>query len=175
MKQQEATRIAIGDYNFYITQFPAMTAANMTGDLAALATPVLVGLAPILGKALNQEDGSVLNTDIGGEAPAIAGAFSAITGDKLERLLQKLLIDHKNISYEGMDDEKPQRLDKDAVNEVFCGEVQDMFILAFDVIKLNFSGFFKKLTSRFGSLGTLAERLEKMESEDTATSTKKDS
>ena len=175
MKQQEATRVAIGDYNFYITPFPAMIAANMTGDLAALATPVLAGLAPILGKALNQEDGSVLDTDIGGEVPAVAGAFSSISGDRLERLLQKLLIDHKNISYEGMDDEKPKRLGRDDVNEIFCGEVQDMFILAYHVIKLNFSGFFKKLTSRFGNLGTLAGRLASMESEDMGTSMKKDS
>lgn len=175
MKQQEATRVGIGDYNFYITPFAAMTAANMTGDLAGLATPLLVSLAPILGKAINQENGSVLDTDISGETSTIGAAFSTITGDKLERLLKKLLIDYRNISYEGIDDEKPHILDKDAVNEVFCGEVQDMFVLAYHVIKLNFSGFFRKLSSQFGSLGTLAKKLTETESENTGASTKKGS
>ena len=40
MKQQEAVRESIGDYNFYIRPFPALTAANMTGDLAGLVTPL---------------------------------------------------------------------------------------------------------------------------------------
>ena len=44
-------------------------------------------------------------------------------------------------------------LDMDLVNEIFCGEVQDMFILAFYVIRLNFNGFFKKLAGRFGKAG----------------------
>ena len=35
-------------------------------------------------------------------------------------------------------------LDMDIVNEIFCGDVQDMFILAFYVIRLNFNGFFQE-------------------------------
>lgn len=85
--------------------------------------------------------------------------------------MKKLLVNSKNISYEGIDDEKPQLLTYDALNEIFCGNVQDMFVLAFKVIKLNYSGFFGKLTSRFGSLAGLAKKLEKMESEGTETST----
>ena len=37
-------------------------------------------------------------------------------------------------------------------NEVFCEDVQDMFLLAFEVIRTNYNGFFKKLGGRFGSL-----------------------
>ena len=171
MKQQEAVRESIGDYNFYIRPFPALTAANMTGDLAGLVTPLLGALAPLVGKQLSKEDGKVMDTEVEDVAPAIAGAFSSLTGDKLENLMKKLLVNSKNISYEGIDDEKPQVLTYDALNEIFCGNVQDMFILAFKVIKLNYSGFFGKLTSRFGSLAGLAEKLEKMQSEGTETST----
>lgn len=171
MKQQEAVREAIGDYNFYIRPFPALTAANMTGDLAGLVTPMLGALAPLVGKQLSKEDGNLMDTEVEEVAPAIAGAFSSLTGDKLENLMKKLLVNSKNISYEGINDEKLQLLTHDALDEIFCGNVQDMFILAFKVIKLNYSGFFGKLTSRFGSLAGLAERLEKMQSASTETST----
>ena len=166
MKQQEAVRESIGDYNFYIRPFPALAAANMTGELAALVTPLLGALAPLVGKQLNSESGNLMDL-----APAIAGAFSSLTGDKLENLMKKLLVNSKNISFEGIDDEKPQVLTNNDLNEIFCGNVQDMFILAFKVIKLNYSGFFGKLTSRFGSLADLAEKLEKTKSESTETST----
>lgn len=177
MKQQEAVRESIGDYNFYITPFPAMTAANMTGELAAVAAPLLGALAPVLGAAVNtkndeNEEGSVLDVDVSDALPGVTRAFSSLSGDKLERLMMKLLVDHQNIAYEGIDDDKAHRLKKDDVNEIFCGNVQDMFILALKVIKLNYSGFFEKLASRFGSLERLAEKLEKTTSEDTADSMK---
>jgi hypothetical protein len=41
----------------------------------------------------------------------------------------------------------------DIVNEIFCGDVQDMFILAFYVIRLNFNGFFKRLAGPSGKAG----------------------
>ena len=44
-------------------------------------------------------------------------------------------------------------LDMDIVNEIFCGDVQDMFILAFYVIRLNFNGFFKRLAGPSGKAG----------------------
>jgi len=174
MKQQEATRVSIGDYNFYIRPFPALTAANMTGDLANMAMPLLTALAPIIVNQLKEEDesSSVLDTDV---APAISGAFSTINGDKLEKLMRKLLIDNRNIAYEGMDDEKPKPLEKNDLNEIFCGNIQDMFILAYHVIKLNFAGFFEKIASQFGSLSGLVEKLERMTSENTGTSTSDDS
>ena len=174
MKQQEATRVSIGDYNFYIRPFPALVAANMTGDLANMAMPLLASLAPIIGDQLkDEEEGkSVLDTDV---APAISGAFSSLTGDKLEKLMRKLLIKQRNIAYAGMDDEKPKPLEENDLNEVFCGDVQDMFILAYHVIKLNYAGFFEKIASRFGSLSGLVERLERMTSGNTAASTSDDS
>ena len=51
-------------------------------------------------------------------------------------------------------DEEAKVLDNDIANEIFCGEVQDMFILCFHVIKLNFNGFFKKVTGQSGKVKT---------------------
>ena len=67
--------------------------------------------------------------------------------------MKKLLIDHKNVSVEGeTTDGEVKLLTYDIANEVFCGDVQDMFVLCFEVIKLNFNGFFKKMAAQFGGL-----------------------
>ena len=74
--------------------------------------------------------------------------------------MKKLLIDNKNISVEGEatdGDTKP--LTMDLANEVFCGEIQDMYILCFEVIKINFKGFFEKIGAQFGSLKTQAQTM----------------
>ena len=55
------------------------------------------------------------------------------------------------MSYEP-EGEKVRLLTEDLANEIFCEEVQDMFILAFEVIRTNYNGFFKKLGNQFGSV-----------------------
>ena len=98
MKQTTPITKEIGDYRFYIRPFSAFTAANMTGDLANIATPMLAAIAPIAVKVLGSEDGKVLDTDLADMAPSMQGAFSGLSGDKLEKISRKLLIEHKNIS-----------------------------------------------------------------------------
>ena len=73
--------------------------------------------------------------------------------------MKHLLIAGKNISFETPDSEKAQLLTEDLANELFCEDVQDMFLLAFEVIRTNYSGFFKKLTARFGTaMGALMKK-----------------
>ena len=67
--------------------------------------------------------------------------------------MKKLLVDHKNVSVEGeATGGDVKQLTLDLANEVFCGEIQDMYILCWEVIKLNFGGFFKKLGAQSGNL-----------------------
>ena len=74
--------------------------------------------------------------------------------------MKKLLNDYENVSVEGDATEgKTMRLTYDLANEVFCGDVQDMYILCFEVIKLNYSGFFKRLGVQSGSLKELTRKL----------------
>lgn len=149
MKRMEVTEKQIGENTFYLKPFPAFTAANISGELAALITPMISGLAPFFtGKSLEQ----VMTMEMEDAMPAFSDAFSALSGDKVERLMKKLLIDHKNISVDNPETGKTEVLDLDLANEVFCGDVQDMFLLCFEVIKINFSGFFKKLGAQFGNL-----------------------
>ena len=150
MRQQEPRIVPIGENTFYIRPLPAMRAANLTGELSALVLPLLSGLAPILAAADGKEKGKgVLDVDITDAVPAIAGAFSTLSGDKLEAVLRHLLITGGNIAIEEPG-AKVETLSEDLLNEVFCTDVQDMFILAFEVIRTNYSVFFAKLGGRFG-------------------------
>lgn len=150
MKQLEVTKKEIGDAVFYIKPFPAFTAANLSGDLANLVAPLFGGMAGAFG---NSKAEDIMSMEIDEALPSISSAFSGLSGDKFERLMRKLLVEHKNISVEcEATDGETKVLSYDLANEVFCGEVQDMYILCFEVIRLNYKGFFKKLGARFGNL-----------------------
>lgn len=164
LKQLERVVETIGDYKFYITPFPALKAANMTGELASLMLPLFGALAPLVkdGDGKKKENG-LMDIDAGEAAAAIASSV-AIDGNKLEKLIQKFLLGgHITVELED-DDGEPEgcRLDTDLLNEIFCGEVQDMFILCFYVIRINFSGFFGKLAGLSGKSGKAVEAVQKM-------------
>ena len=161
----------MGENIFYIRPLPAFKAANMTGELAALVLPLVSGLAPLLSDVDTEKEGNgLLDIKVEDAAPAIAGAFSSLDGDKVEKILKHLLIAGSNISVE-QPGEKVRLLTEDLANEVFCTDVQDMFILAFEVIRTNYNGFFKKLGDRFGKVAEWAERTMAQARSATATST----
>ena len=152
LKQMEPTKETVGGYNFYIKPFAAFKAANLTGELASVLAPLLGALAPLVS---DQKEGSLMDVDAAEAAEALSNCTN-ISGDKMEKLMQKLLLGG-HIVVELPDEEgefKPERLDMDIANEIFCGEVQDMFILCFHVIKLNFNGFFKKIAGLSGKAGS---------------------
>ena len=167
LKQLEPKKETIGGLDFYIRPFPAMIAANLTGDLASLLTPVLAALMPLVGNDSNKdeghgEDGGLLNMDVNDAAASISKSMEGFSGKKVESMMKKLLITYENVivglPVEDEDGVKTgeyeqEILDMDIVNEIFCGDVQDMFILAFYVIRLNFNGFFKRLAGPSGKAG----------------------
>lgn len=154
MKQLQTTVENIGDMKFYITPFPALKAANISAELASVLMPALGALAPL---AVN--DGELMDTDVS----VAAGALSkvSINGDNFEKLIRKLLLGG-NIAVEACDDAgnaSQHRLDADLLNEIFCGDVQNMFVLCFYVIRLNYRGFFKKFDALFGRLQALKKSM----------------
>ena len=146
---------------FYVRPFGAFKAANLSGEILSLLTPILAGVAPIVAGATVEGDNiSLLDMDAEKAAPHLASAMSGINGEKLEALLKKMLIQYKNVSVQLDGKDEAELLTEDLANEVFCGDTQDMFILAFDVIKVNYSGFFKKLGGQFGGvLNALVEKV----------------
>lgn len=164
LKQLEPVVETIGDYKFYITPFPALKAANMTGELASLMLPLFGALAPLVKDGGNEKkENGLMDIDAGEAAAAIASSV-AIDGNKLEKLIQKFLLGgHITVELENDDGElEGCRMDTDLLNEIFCGEVQDMFILCFYVIRINFSGFFEKLAGLSGKAGKAVEAVKKM-------------
>ena len=159
MKQTETTMKAIGDNTFYIRPFPAFTAANISGELVKMLSPAVGAIASAIGVSGNAKEAAadVMSMDIDEVAPKLGDALSGLSGDNLERLMKKLLIDYRNVSVEGECTEgKAVILTYDLANEVFCADLQDMFVLCIEVVKVNFSGFFSKIAGQFGSLqGTL--------------------
>ena len=159
LKQTEVKQKTIGDYTYYIKPFAAFVSANLSGELAGLISPLLGALAPLLGED-DKDIGDIMEMDVSNIAPAISAAFSTLSGDKIESLMKKLLVTNGNISLEGpITEGETVKLTYDLANEVFCGDVQDMFILCAEVIKLNFKGFFKKLGGQFGSLREVIQNL----------------
>lgn len=150
MKQMETIEKKIGESTFYLRPFPAFVAANISGDLAALVSPILGSLTSLAGTGDNV---NIMNVEMDRAIPALSSAFNSLSGDSFERLMKKLLVDHKNVSVEGeATGGDVKQLTPDLANEVFCGEIQDMYILCWEVIKLNFGGFFKKLGAQSGNL-----------------------
>lgn len=151
MKQLESREVTVGENIFYIRPLPAFKAANLSGELAALVLPLVTGLTSLIPAGTTAENmgNGLFDIDVKDAGPAISAAFSSLSGDKIEAILKHLLIAGKNISVE-VPGERVQILTEDLANEVFCEDVQDMFILAFEVIRTNYNVFFKKLGGRFG-------------------------
>jgi hypothetical protein len=150
MKQFEPKNVEVNGYNFYIYPFPAFKAANMSGELFSVLGPALGSIASLLGGEGENEGSKLLDIDVEKSAPAIAGAFSSVNGDKIEALLRKLLVSGRNIAVELEKGGDAEYLSEDALNSIFCGATEGMFVLAFHVIKANFGGFFKKFENLSG-------------------------
>ena len=146
LKQMEVTNVKIGENTFFIKPFKAFEAVNLSGELTSVISPLVGAFAPLVG------NGNILDTEI--SADKVVDAFSGVNidGNKLERLMKKLLLGgNVVIEYEDESGETQQEtLDQDLANEVFCGNVQDMFVLCIHVIKLHFIGFFKRLATLSG-------------------------
>lgn len=149
MKQLETCSVNVGDNTFYLRPFPAFKAANVFGQLTTLITPIISGLLPLADSVGGNKN--VFDLNMNATAPVITGAFSSLSGDKLETLLKELLIASKNVTVDDPQTGKTVMLTEDLANELFCGDTQDMFLLAWEVMKLNYNNFFKKLGDQFGA------------------------
>lgn len=150
VKQLEPKRVTIGEVTFAIFPFGAFYAANLSGDLGKFLGPIVAGALPLLGS-----DSDVMELDLKEAMPLVIGAFEALDGDSVEKLLKKLLINQKNISCEYRDDKGEvvqSILSSDLADSIFCQNVYGMYRLAVEVINVNYSGFFKNLLGQYGNL-----------------------
>lgn len=145
MKMQDAKKVVVGGNNFYIRPFSAFKAARISGDVLQVAIPVLGALLP----ALNLADGKeILDSNVEEFLPSISKGFEGLSGEKLEKLLRTLLVESGNIAVDFGGETVV--LTEDILDELFCLDVQYMYVLAFHTITANYSGFFKRLGIQFG-------------------------
>lgn len=132
----------IGGVTFYIRPFGALTAANISGDLASVASPLITAIAPLL---MDDDIDKKSDEEVGREIASQATKLEGLDGAKVEKLVRKLLLQFQNIivdvtTDDGNDDQ--EIMDEDMMNQIFMGHVQDMFILCWYVVEVNFQGFF---------------------------------
>ena len=162
MKRMKTVEKQIGDSIFYIKPFPAFTAASISGDLVALIGSNKGTEEGEVPQPENEgaEEFNIMDTDLDKALPAFSSALSSLSGEKIESFMKKLLIENKNVSVESeITDGEVKILTMDLANEIFCMDLQDMFVLCFEVVKINYGNFFKKLGGRFGNL---TESIQKM-------------
>ena len=148
MKQFDPKDVTVSGHQFHIFPFGAFKAANLSGEIAQIAIPLITAITalPSGGKEENP-----LDRDLSEITPALSGAFDSLSGDKVESLLKKLLTQSKNIAIDREDGEAVY-LTEEMVNEIFCCDIVGIYQLAFEVIRFNFGGFFGKLGNLSGSV-----------------------
>ena len=153
LKQLEPVVRKVGGTEFYITPFPAFRAANLSGELASVLAPLSGVVAAVMSgsKDADGTDFDIMNLDVRKVVEGMSGC-AELSGDKLEQVMRKLLLGgHIRVELEDEQGGKSmEKLDADLANEIFCGEIQDMYVLCFHVIQLNFNGFFRRLAAQYG-------------------------
>lgn len=160
MKLMEATTVKIDGRNFAIYPFGAFYAANLSGELARFIGPFVAGGAPLL-KMMASDNKDADDLDINEVMPGVYKALEGLDGNKVEELLRKLLIIKGNVAVTVTNDfgvAEMKTLNGDIADEIFAQDIQNMYILAFHVIQVNFKGFFRKLLAQSGLQG-VAEKI----------------
>jgi len=145
MKRLETVQKNISGIRFYIRYFGSFYAAEISGDLTKVFLPILAALF-----GGSDEEKSVLDTDIA--ELDIAKTMSNFDGKTVRTLVTKLLIADENISFDDPETKENLKLDYDAADELFAGDLAGMFKLCAEVIKLNYGSFFGSLGIQSGNL-----------------------
>ncbi len=141
----------IGKYTFYIYPLPAFTAARLSTEVIGLLSQLVGGIVNAFKDSSDDstEKKGLMDMDISEAAPYIAGAFSNLSADKAERLIRALLLDG-SVAVRREESTDAEYLTEDKCNEVFCRNVQNMFVLAFYVLKENYGDFFENIGNLSG-------------------------
>lgn len=155
----------IGKYKFYIYPLPAFTAARLSTEVIGLLSPLAGGIAGAFKNSGNDGDGddstekkNLLDMDVSEAAPYIAGSFSSLSADKVERLIRALLLGGQ-VAVREENSPDAEYLTEDKCNEVFRGNIQNMFLLAFYVLKENYGDFFENIGNQSGSVTEAVKKI----------------
>lgn len=162
-KSLEPTYVTYEDVTYAIYPFPAMTAVEVSGDLASFLGPIFSALIPLFSGASGQTQDELGASALGNLSkmnneqvvPMIKDALTGVDGKTVRAMMTKLLIAYDNITCEYEDPDRgvlvQKKLTAGLLDELFIGNLDSMLLLAIDVVKVNFAGFFEKLLNRSGS------------------------
>ena len=146
----EMRDVSIGEYQFKIRPFGAKDALYIFGDVASIILPILgtVSVASDNKDAVSMEmfDGMDMDKD------SLVKALGRINGKALSKLVSELLLEHSNVLALNPEDGRYKVMTEDDFDEIFCQYLAGMLNLCAEVIRLNFSGFFKDASTLFGGL-----------------------
>lgn len=83
---------------------------------------------------------------------SLVKALGRINGKALSKLVSELLLEHSNVLALNPEDGRYKVMTEDDFDEIFCQYLAGMLNLCAEVIRLNFSGFFKDASTLFGGL-----------------------
>ena len=141
----EVTLKTVDTATFYVQCFDPFTSLRVLGDLQRVLSPI-VGSMVGSSNETNFETINILSKSIGN---ICKGLHDYVDGETLVKLVRMLVHeDYISVSIEGG---SPKRLSKDLVNLVFNGNPEGMLELAYEVVKVNYGGFFTIFNTLFGN------------------------
>lgn len=165
VKMMQPAEKQIGRYMFYIYPLPAFTAARLSTEVIGLLSPLVGGIANAFKNSGNddsesddKEKKSLMDMDISEATPYIANAFSSLSADKVERIIRELLLGGC-VAVREDESSDAEYLTEDKCNEVFRGNTQNMFVLAFYVLKENYGDFFENIGNQSGSVTEAVKKI----------------
>ena len=134
----------VNDVVFHVQCFDPFTALRVLGDLQRVLSPI-VGSMVGSANATDVESINILSKSI---SNICNGLHDYVDGETLVKLIEMLVReDYISVSIEGG---TPKRLSKDLVNLVFNGNPGGVLELAYEVVKVNYGGFFTIFKNLFG-------------------------
>lgn len=165
VKMMQPAEKQIGKYTFYIYPLPAFDAARLSTEVIGLLSPLVGGIVNAFKNSGNdnsesddKEKKSLMDMDVSEAAPYIANAFSFLSADKVERLIRELLLGGC-VAVREDESQDAEYLTEDKCNEVFRGNTQNMFVLAFYVLKENYSDFFESIGIQSGNVTDAVKKM----------------
>lgn len=136
----------INGNTYYVRPFPPLDGLALWGDLQFIVTSAM-------GKAVDSDGTDLLDANINLGA-VIAGIGSNLKGNKLVEMAKRIIHeDYVSVKRSNMD--TPVRLDKNAFNELFTGQLTTLFKLMSFVLEVNFADFLEDAPGLIGLLKKL--------------------
>lgn len=142
---KKITKVKVGENEFFVHPFSAFDSIGLSGDLLKIASPILSALNSSM---LENGTGDILDIEIESIAPVIAGAVQSLNGEVVKDLMRKLLLS-ENVAFNDKETGEAKWLKESDCDDLF-EDIIEMYMLAWNVIKVNYGSFFGSQGRLFG-------------------------